>query len=115
MFLFLETKTNDKEEASDEKAELTKTEDEEDVTKEGGGTKRAREEEEDEKEKRSEKVDPSKAPDPEEPEKFNESALKSELEEQFSPPEDDLTITLDRCKRKKEAKKQRGIGLNGEG
>ena len=69
---------------------------EDDVTQEGGGVKRGLEDEE--KEKKTEKVDPSKAPDPEEPEKFDESAIKSDFEEHFNPPEDDVTVTLDRCK-----------------
>lgn len=93
-----ETETSAKQEGDESKTEETKNEDEDDVTKEGGGVKRALDDKEEEK--KTEKVDPSKAPDPEEPEKFDESALKSDLEEQFNPPEDDVTITLDRCESK---------------
>ena len=97
LFSISETETSAKEEGNESKTEETKNEDEDDVTKEGGGVKRPLEEDKSEEEKKPEKVDPSKAPDPEEPEKFDESALKSDLEEQFNPPEDDVTITLDRC------------------
>lgn len=90
-----ETETSAKQEGDESKTEETKNEDEDDITKDRGGVKRKLEDEEEEK--KTEKVDPSKAPDPEEPEKFDESALKSDLEEQFNPPEDDVTITLDRC------------------
>ena len=90
-----ETETSAKPEGDESKTDETKNEDEDDITKEGGGVKRALDDKDDEK--KTEKVDPSKAPDPEEPEKFDESALKSHLEEQFNPPEDDVTITLDRC------------------
>ena len=90
-----EMKTCGKPEGDESKTEETKNEDEDDVTKEGGGVKRALDD--NEEEKKTEKVDPSKAPDPEEPEKFDESALKIDLEEQFNPPADDVTITLDRC------------------
>ena len=91
--------TGAKQEEDDKKTEETKNEDEDDVAQEGGGVKRELDDDNEEKEKKTEKVDPSKAPDPEEPEKFDESAIKNEFEEQFSPPEDDVTITLDRCKR----------------
>ena len=98
---FSETETSVKQDGNEAKTEDTKNEDEDDVTQEGGGVKRQLEDEDEAKkeEKKTEKVDPSKAPDPEEPEKFDESAIKSDLEEQFNPPEDDVTITLDRCKR----------------
>ena len=90
---------DDKEDAKPEdKKEEADTKEDTDVTEEGSGVKRQHEDE-DTKGDKAEKVDPSKAPDPEEPEKFDESALKGDLEEQFKPPEDDVTITLDRCKR----------------
>ena len=85
----------------DGKPEETKDE-EENVTQEGGGVKRQHEDEEPKvdgkDDEKSDKVDPSKAPDPEEPEKFDESAIKNDFEDEFKPPEDDVTITLDRCK-----------------
>ena len=90
-------------EPTEEKEEESKAEEE--VTKEGGGVKRLHEDEDtkvDKADEKTDKVDPSKAPDPEEPEKFDESAIKNDLEEQFNPPEDDVTITLDRCERERE-------------
>ena len=47
---------------------------------------------------RHDRPDPSKAPDPEEPgEDFDESNVSVLAQDQFEPPEDDSTITLDRC------------------
>lgn len=94
------TTTQDQDESKTEDTSDKKEEEDED-SKEGGGVKRQREDEDsgDDRDRRSDKVDPSSAPDPEEPEKFDESAIKNDFEEQFKPPEDDVTVTLDRCKR----------------
>ena len=43
------------------------------------------------------KPDPTKAPDPEEPEGFDESEMAVLSGDQYEPPEDDSIITLDRC------------------
>ena len=85
--------------ADTQEVESENKKEEDDATQERGGVKRQREDEDLEKDKdeKSDRVDPSSAPDPEEPEKFDESAMKSDFEEQFSPPEDDVTVTLDRC------------------
>ena len=82
---------------------------EEDDKQEGGGVKRQREDEDLEKNKdeKSDRVDPSSAPDPEEPEKFDESAMKNDFEEQFSPPEDDVTVTLDKCEWREEMERKK--------
>ena len=64
----------EKPEGDESRTEETKNEDD-DVTKEGSGVKRALEDKVEE-EKKTEKVDPSKAPDPEEPEKFDESTIE---------------------------------------
>lgn len=49
-------------------------------------------------ETRSGQDDPSKAPDPEEPEKFDAEKFQSEVEGGFKPPEDEKVVTLDPCK-----------------
>jgi hypothetical protein len=47
---------------------------------------------------REEKVDPTKAPDPEEPEEnFDSEKFQSDADQGFKPPDDDSTITLDSC------------------
>ena len=43
------------------------------------------------------KVDPSKAPDPEEAEKFDESEFQAEVSSGFTMPEDKNVVTLDPC------------------
>lgn len=85
------------EEDKDESKPDNKKEEETDAKEGGGGVKRQHEDD-DTTEEKADKVDPSKAPDPEEPEKFDESALRNDIEEQFSAAEDDVTVTLDRCK-----------------
>lgn len=54
-------------------------------------TKRPREE------SRAAKIDPTKAPDPEEAEKFDEEEFQSEACSGFTLPEDKGVVTLDPC------------------
>ena len=60
------------------------------------GTKRPRDE--DDRSGGRSKSDPSTAPDPEEPESFNEKDVSGLMGEEFVPPEDDNVIILDKCK-----------------
>ena len=70
-----------------------------------GGVKRYREDDRDWRQegrdrgegRSRDRADPTKAPDPEEPEGFNESEV-SLMEEEFRPPDDDSVIVLDKCK-----------------
>ena len=65
------------------------------------GYSRKRSREDDEKGGRH-KSDPSRAPDPEEPEGFDETEAGNLMGEEFQPPEDDNVVVLDKCKIRRE-------------
>ena len=58
------------------------------------GVKRSREED---GERGGRRPDPTRAPDPEEPEGFDEGEAGTLMGEEFRPPEDDSIVVLDRC------------------
>lgn len=76
-FHFLFAEENDKEKPTPEKTTTTPS----------SSQKRPREE----------KIDPSKAPDPEEPEKYDSEKFQSEADQGFKLPEDENVVTLDPC------------------
>lgn len=41
--------------------------------------------------------DPTNAPDPDEPDEFDENVMRGLVDDQFQQPEDDSVVTLDRC------------------
>ena len=58
------------------------------------GAKRSHDREDSQRTETS-KPDPSRAPDPEEPESFDENEVL--MESRFKPPEDDSVVTLHMC------------------
>ena len=60
------------------------------------GSKRPRDDGDRERDTRRQ-PDPTNAPDPDEPEEFDETVLRSLVDDQFQQPEDDSIVTLDRC------------------
>ena len=61
------------------------------------GYSRKRSREDDERGGRH-RPDPSRAPDPEEPESFDETEAGNLMGDEFRPPEDDNVVVLDKCK-----------------
>ena len=70
-----------------------------------GGYSRKRSREDDERGGRH-RADPSRAPDPEEPEGFDETEAGNLMGEEFQPPEDDNVVVLDKCKNRRERERE---------